>query len=70
MTMRLTIKNEDQSRTAVVTTFDTPGRIAGTEIRNPDAPDVWAAETAIAPSESAEFWIHSGRMVRVTEKQG
>jgi hypothetical protein len=66
MTMRLTIKNEDQSRTAVVKTIDTPSNVS-TEYA--DKPDVEAATAEIAPGQTAEFWIHNGRKLDVTEKQ-
>lgn len=55
MTMRLTLKNEDQSRTARVTTLDVGG----------------AANTPaeIAPGETKDFWIHAGRTLTVEELQ-
>lgn len=64
MTMKLTIKNEDQNRTAVVKTLDFhPGN------SEPATVPVESATAEIAPGATAEFWIHSGRKLDVTEKQ-
>lgn len=57
MTMRLTIKNEDATRTARVSAFDAPRRADGT-----------ASETVdIKPGQICEFYIHSNRSLTVDE---
>lgn len=57
MTMRLTIKNDDTSRTAVLKYVDTPSGEKKQE-----------AAGELAPGESREFWIHSTRSLEVEEK--
>lgn len=54
MTMKLTIKNEDTHRTAVVITND--------------GGDPKASTKELAPGESTEVWLHSTRSVTVEEK--
>lgn len=60
MTMKLTVRNEDSQRTAVVRTHDF----------NPSTPEASAiaSVTEILPGETAELWIHSGRKIEVLEK--
>ena len=59
MTMRLTIRNEDPSRAARVTTID----FAGTPS------EVASLTVVIEPDGEREFWIHAGRTLRVEEVQ-
>jgi hypothetical protein len=73
MTMKLTIKNEDASRTAVVKTIDLklvqdPANPGGMHVPDPDQPGTVASTAEIAPGATAEFWIHNGRKIDVTEK--
>ena len=59
MSMKISVKNEDQARTATVVVEDF--RIAG----EPDP--VFSYNKSIGPGESAEFWIHSTKRLVVTE---
>jgi hypothetical protein len=63
MTMKLTIKNEDLSRTAVVKTIDF--NPADSDASRNTLP---TTETEITPGTAAEFWIHQGRKLDVMEK--
>jgi hypothetical protein len=65
MTMKVTIKNEDPTRTARVTCYD---RSKGVEEGNIYFPTHQRGEqTELLPGESKEFWIHSGRDLKVEE---
>lgn len=59
MTMRITIKNEDQSRSATVATndFDASGVLLGEQL----------PVVTIEPGESHEVFIHSTRNITVSE---
>ena len=57
MTMRITVKNEDTSRTAVVK-----------QLEGPEFSPTLAGTSEIKPGESAEFWIYVGRKLDVSEK--
>lgn len=54
MTMKLTITNDDQQRTALVTTLDAA---SPNETRE------------LAPGQSAEFYVHSTRELVIKEKR-
>lgn len=54
MTMRLTIKNEDQARTA---------RVKVVDLGNPS----YVPFVDLEPGQSHEFWIHKGRELKVEE---
>lgn len=55
MTMRITIKNEDQTHSAIVTTID----------KGLESP--FETDTTLAPGEQKEFYIYEGRFVRIKE---
>jgi hypothetical protein len=55
MTMRITVKNEDQNHTAVVTVIDH------------GAEHTFETDTKLAPGEQKEFWVYSGRSLVVKE---
>lgn len=59
MTMKLTIKNDDATRTALATSIEIS---ADGQVRNPQAP------VELAPGESKEFWIYQGRELKLEEK--
>jgi hypothetical protein len=61
MTMRLTIKNEDPNRSAATTLIDVGPSGARISEGKAEAP------VTLAPGESREVWIHSGRVVLVEE---
>lgn len=55
MTMKLTIKNEDQTRTATVTSTDhSPSGTYETDVK-------------LAPGEQRDFYVHVGRTLTVRE---
>ncbi len=59
MTMQIRIENRDSTRTAIVTTTEGPR----------DEPEKQHVSTAeIAPLATADFWLHSGKWIEVTEK--
>lgn len=61
MTMRLTIKNDDPARSAVITVID----------QHPDvrdgAPSV-ASMTDLSPGQQTHVYIHAGRKLEISEK--
>lgn len=58
MTMKLTIRNEDQQRTAIVSVEDYQiGKVS--PIRS-DSQD-------LGPGQSREVWVHASRRVLITE---
>ncbi len=61
MTMRLVIKNEDKQRTAVVQTVD--------GFNDDKVCESVESAWRIAPGEQAEFYIHAGRSLKITELQ-
>lgn len=62
MTMRLTIKNEDETRTATIEVVDYyPVDEAGTSRSEPTLVE-------IPPGETREQWIHGGRKIVVRER--
>jgi len=61
MTMRLTIKNEDGTRSATTTLIDVGPDGARLSEGKAEPP------VTLAPGESREVWIHKGRVVLVEE---
>jgi predicted acyl esterase len=61
MTTRLTIKNDDASRSATTTLIDVGPDGARMSEGKAEAP------VTLAPGESREVWIHKGRVVLVEE---
>lgn len=60
MTLRVKVTNEDQTRTLRVTPHDVPGWAATFEI----ACNTKRAESHdLAPGESTEMYVHSGRLL-------
>ncbi len=56
MTMRITIKNADETRTARVTAVDGGVPVGG-----------GAARVDLAPGQSNDFYIHEGRTLAIEE---
>ena len=72
MTMRITITNQDTHRTAVAQLVDGHGTGGAREgVQSPNLVEGgYASEShEIAPGQSCDVWIHSGRRVVVHEKQ-
>lgn len=64
MTMRITIKNEDVARVAVVRQVEFNPH----EVDPARRVEVTAAVNEIAPGASLDVWLHQGRRVVVEEK--
>lgn len=66
MTMRLTVKNEDETRTARVRVRDF---VSGPDGKHTGACVEHTPPRELGPGESADFWVHSGRDLVVEEVQ-